>query len=244
MIREKKQLLTPPGWPLLLAGGIFGLVAGAFSLSESLEKATAVGIALFLGIALGGWMGVTAVKGLSSVLFKVYKTSDADLEQAISALKQRFADAMTSMNADGGLRPSAEESSNDAVIKVGSSFKALIELLRISSYIYPIAAVIVSAEFLTIVLLTVGGVDIPATISLFTLGSRALCGAMFAIYLLAFIHGLQLIRGTRKLINEIYSIEQLVATRRDGNIEKIIPDMSSMEKAVNVPPLVLARLGG
>ena len=184
------------------------------------------------------------VKGLSSVLFKVYKTSDADLEQAISALKQRFADAMTSTNADGGLRPSAEESSNDAVIKVGSSFKALRELLRISSYLYPIAAVVVSAEFLTIALLAVGGLDIPTTISLFIAGSRSLCVVLFAIYLLTFFRSLQLIRRTRKLINEIHSIEQLVAARRDGNLEKIIPDMSSMEKAVNVPPLVLARLVG
>ena len=207
-----------------------------------MDKATAIGFALFFGIALGSWLGATLVRGINSLLYNFYRNSDANLVKAVSDLKQRFADAFTSLDAVDHQRLKQEEGSGEALVKFSSSVNAFRELARIISYIYPIVAVFIVAESLTVTLLSIGGVATPAIVSLFALVVHVLFVGLFSIYLLTFLSGLQLMNRTRKLIEDIHSLEQLVAAKKDGNIEEIIPDMSALRKAVSVPPLVVSRL--
>ena len=242
MIEAKREILNPPGWPLLLVGGFLGLVAGAFSFSESPDKATAVGIALFVGISIGGWLGAVIVRAVSAILCKFYKDSDAKLVKARDDLKQYFADTLPLLSSSIEVRALEGESSKRAMAKFSSSVEVFRALGNVFNYLYPIVAIITFSEITTRVLLSAGGLEVPPALSLLAYVSLSCFMFLFVVNILIVFSGLLLIRNSVKLMGEINSIEQLLAARIDGDIEKLIPDTSSVEKAVSVPPMVLSRL--
>lgn len=242
MTSKMSQLLSPPGWPLVLIGGSAGLLAGTFSLSESVDKATAVGLALFFGITIGGWLGGAVVKAINYPLIRMYKRADHNLEKSKNALKHRFALAISSLDTEKEEAVQEWPQSRDVEAQFGSSLELHRRISRFCWYLYPIAGIIVFSESMTMVLLSVGGLEVPAAVSLITLAGRVLFSVLFVAYLLSVLSGLYMMARALRFINAINSMEQLLAARRDGDIEKLVPDTSSIEKAVSVPPLLVSRL--
>ena len=172
MNKARRELLNPPGWPLLLAGGFLGLVAGVFSLSESPENATAIGIALFVGISVGGWLGATAIKVLNSFFVRVYRNSDAKLVKSREDLSCYFADVLPAVVPENQVGSMAAQRSRDAMTNFSSSLNVFRSLGHTCIYLYPIAGVITFAEVTTLGLLAVGGLEIPTTISVLSFIGR------------------------------------------------------------------------
>ena len=242
MIKNKKQILSPPGWPLLLAGVSMGLLVGALSWQKYPDDATAVGIAYVLGLTLGAWLGTAVVNGVSLALFGVYRRMTTELEDLRLSLERRFADVRTLFDMDEAADQPVSMRLNSSIVAPRFPFNFYRALLRVSSYLYPFATILAFSQFAVIILLDAGGLEVPSYMFMLMLVSLALFAVSLSMYFLTFARGWRLVRKSEKVIAKLDSLEQLLTAKRNGSIVTINPELSAMERATILPPRLLAPL--
>lgn len=239
---KSKQLLNPPGWPLLVAGLVAGLVSGLLALPSSTDTATAVGLAWLIGVALGGWLGLAAFRLLSAGFQLIYKKQRAQVMAAVSRLESRLAAVetlfleagMSIPSSNGQRRPTKSESLLFA--------KVLRPLWGFSWGFYPFGIIGVFAYGLVAILLSVGGMDISLHLILLAVAAAVTLPALLFAWLFPIVLNWKILRDSRQALGKVERIEQRLADARAEDISISIPDLSIVEKAMTTPPKWLTRL--
>lgn len=239
---KSKQLLNPPGWLPLVAGLVAGLVSGLLTLPISADTATAVGLAWFIGVALGSWLGLAADRLLSAGFLTIYKRQIAWGNAVVSTVAARLAALQLLLDAKGIVIPSHNGHSLRANDTPSPFFKAGRSLWIFSWHFYPLGIIGISAYGLVIILSYVGGMDTSRHLILLA----PVVAVTFPVLLFAWLFPLALnwkiLHTSRRLLRRIDRIEQQSAAARTEDITLSIPDLSSIEKTINTPSRLLTRL--
>ena len=242
------QLLNPPGWPLLAAGLIAGLVSSLLtlltlpSLPSSADTATAVGLAWLIGVALGGWLGLAAVKALGFWFPIIYKSQRAPAEAAFSSVKSRLAALQAILDEDGIIIPTINGYSPHRNTQLPISTRAGRSLWRLSWGFYPFGIFAIFTCGFSIGLLYVGGVDIYLYLILLTAGTVVTGSALLFAWIFPIALNRKILRDSRRALGKIDRIEQRLADARAERIAIPIYDLSIVEAAMTEPPKWLTRL--
>ena len=241
-VEKAKGLLNPPGWPLLVAGVIAGLAHGLLTLSSSADAAVAVGLAWFIGVALGGWLGLATARLLSAGFLTIYKRQIARANAAVSKVVSRLAALQVLLDAKGIVIPSHNGHSPLADYTPSPYFKAGCSLWSFSWRFYPLGIIGTFAYGLVITLSYVGGIDISLHSILLALAAAVTFPALLFAWLFPLALNWRILNISRQLLQVADSIEQQSAEARVEDITLSIPDLSSIEKTIDTPSKLLTRL--
>ena len=241
-VEKAKGLLNPPGWLLLAAGVIAGLVNGLLFLPSSADTATAVGLAWFIGVSLGGWLGLATFRLLIAGFRLIYKNQSARVLTALSRLETRSVafrslldkDSVATLSRNGHPHPS---NANSPIFS-----KLLWPLWRFSWYFYPLGIIGTFAYGLVLILYYVGGMSISPRLIILAAGAAVTFPALLFAWLFPIILNWTILNGCRAALREIDYFERILFDASTGQPSISIPDLSAVEKAITTPPKRLSRL--
>ena len=90
--------VTPVEIRLVVVGVVFGLATGAFRLGQSVDEATAIGIATCFAMTVGAWLGLN----LYFLVSRGYTAWLATIRKRIEAVEARMAPVMEPVGGDYG----------------------------------------------------------------------------------------------------------------------------------------------
>lgn len=229
------QLLNPPGWPLLAGGIAVGLVSGLLALPVSAETATAIGLACLISVALGGWLGLAAGRGILAGFRIIYKRQSAPAAAALAAAQSRLAAIQARKNgrslAADSVNGYSPPSRRQSPVYSGS----VRFVWRCSWDFLPVG---ISGTFilgLATILFYAGGLDF----SLPLLGLAGIAAVTCPALAFAWIFPLALNRkirqDSRRAIDEIDRMEQSLAAANAEPPAIFLPDVSAIAKAMDTP---------
>lgn len=236
---KSKQLLNPPGWPLFVAGLVAGLVSGLLALLSSADIATAVGLAWFIGVALGGWLGLATARLLSAGFLTIYKRQIERVNATVDGVVSRLT---LLLDAKGIVIPSHNGHSLRANDTPSPFFKARRSLWSFSWRFYPLGIIGTFSYGLVITLSYVGGIDISLHLILLALAAAVTFPALMFAWVFPLALTWRIIHISRRLLRKIDRIEQQSAEARVEDITLSIPDLASIEKTIDTPSKLLTRL--
>lgn len=245
---KSKRVLNPPGWPLLAAGLVAGLVSTLLtlltlpSLPSSADTATAVGLAWLIGVALGGWLGLVAFRALSAGFRLIYKRQRTRVLTAVSRLESRFVALQDLLGKEGVAMHSSNGHPRPANADSPIFSKLLWPLWSFSWGAYPLGIIGIFAYGLVIALYYVGGMDISLHLVLLVAGATVAVLALLFAGLFPIVLNWTILNDCRTALREIDRIEQRLADARAERIAISILDLSIVEAAMTEPPKWLTRL--
>lgn len=241
-IGKPVQLLNPPGWPLFMVGLSIGLGHGLAVLPRSAETAAAIGLAWLIGVALGGWLGLAAVKALGSWFLIIYKNQSAPADAAFASVKSRLADLQVILGAEGIIIPTINGHSQRSNAQLPLVARAGRALWRFSWSFYPFGIFAIFAGGFSIALLYVGGVDISVHLIWLIGGAAVTFPALLFAWIFPIALNRKILKDSRRALGEIDRIERRLAAANAERIAISIPDRSMVEAAMTEPPKWLTRL--
>ena len=229
------QLLNPPGWPLLAGGIAAGLVSGLLALPVSAETATAVGLAWLIGVALGGWLGLAAARGIIIGFRLIYKRQSAPAAAALAAAQSR----LTALQARRDGRSPAADSVNGhspPSRRQSPVYSDAVRLLwRCSWNFLPVGISGIFILGLATILFYAGGLDFSLPL-LGLAGSAAItCPALAFAWIFPLVLNRKIRQDSRRAIDEIDRMEQSLAAANAEPPAIFLPDVAAIAKAMDTP---------
>lgn len=239
------QLLNPPGWPLLTGGIAAGLVSGLLTLLTlpvSAETATAVGLAWLISVALGGWLGLAAGRGINSGFRIIYKRQSAPVAAALAAAQSRLAafqarkdrrsPAVDSVN--GYSPPSRRQSPvySDAVRFVW----------RCSWDFLPVGISGIFILGLATILFYAGGLDFSLPLLGLAGIAAVTCPALAFAWIFPIALNRKIRQDSRRASDEIDRMEQSLTDTPAEPPAIFLPDVAAIAKAMDTPSRWLTGL--
>lgn len=236
------QLLNPPGWPLLAGGIAAGLLGGLLALPRSAEAAAAIGLAWLISVALGGWLGLAAGRGIVAGFRLIYKRQSAPAAAALATAQSRLAALQARKN---GRSPAADPVNGYSPPSRRQSpvYSGSVRLLwRCCWDFLPVGISGIFILGLATILFYAGGLDF----SIPLLGLAGIAAVTFPALAWAGIFPLVLNRkirqDSRRAIDEIDRMEQSLAAASAEPPAIFLPDVSSIAKAMDTPSRWLTGL--
>ena len=235
---ESKQLLNPPGWPLLAGGIAAGLVSSLLTLLTlpgSTETATAVGLACLISVALGGWLGLAAGRGIVAGFRLIYKRQSAPAAAALAAAQSRLA-ALQARNNGRSLAADSGNGYSPPSRRQSPVYSGAIRLLwRCSWDFLPGGISGVFILGLATILFYAGGLDFSIPL-LGLVGIAAVtCPALAWAGIFPLVLNRKIRQDSRRAIDEIDRMEQSLAAANAEPPVIFLPDVSAIAKAMDTP---------
>lgn len=229
------QLLNPPGWPLLVGGIAAGLLSGLLALPSSADIATAVGLAVLISVALGGWLGLAAGRGIVAGFRIIYKRQSAPAAAALAAAQSRL--AALQARRDG--RSPAVDSVNGyspPTRRQSPVYSGAARLLwRCSWDFLPVG---ISGTFilgLATILFYAGGLDFSLPLLGLAGIAAVTCPALAWAGIFPLVLNRKIWQDSRRASDEIDRMEQSLAAADAEPPAIFLPDVAAIAKAMDTP---------
>jgi len=239
------QLLNPPGWPLLaggIAAGLGSILLTLLTLPSSADTATAVGLACLISVALGGWLGLAAGRGINSGFRIIYKRQSAPAAAAVAAAQSRLAALQARKN---GRSPAADSGNgySPPYRRQSPVYSGAVRLLwRCSWDFLPVGISGIFILGLATILFYAGGLDFSIPL-LGLAGSAAVtCPALAWAGIFPLVLNRKIRQDSRRAIDEIDRMEQSLTDTPAEPPAIFLPDVAAIAKAMDTPSRWLTGL--